>query len=218
MNTRRQFLTNLLAAAGIPLVARASYSLPKPTKKQAIPCIMLPDGGPQPYKGPAIKVPSNRYWIEDRGDICRNGYHPGTNAFYRYFGDWDGTFKLEEGCTNPAYILADLTERLGIDHDFAIHRGRGPLVNECGWIRSPLNWQMLYDWGRHCDEPLDDPDVLDGKITRSIRMIASTENCHTHADLVALRQTLRMYCLQWQATDPRYGTSWPGVPYPKPTI
>jgi hypothetical protein len=194
MNTRRQFLTRLLAAASIPLVARA---LPQPP-------IMLPDGGPQPYKGPAIKVPSNRYYVEDVMDIYRNGYRPGINPCYRYVGEWDGTFKLEVGCTNPAWVWLYLCERAYPGRPRRVAAEISQRIS-CGEV----NYRMLYDWGKWADEPLDDPSVLRGKITRSIRMIASTENCHTHADLVALRETLRMYCLQWQSTDPRYRTSYP---------
>ena len=33
-------------------------------------------------------------------------------------------------------------------------------------------------------------------------------------DMSNLREHLRMEFLAWKATDPRYRTSWPGIPYP----
>jgi hypothetical protein len=201
MNTRRQFLTRLLAAAGIPLIARA---LPQ-SQPQSL--LMLPDGGPRPYKGPAIKVPSNRYWVEDREDICRNGYHPGTNAFYRYFGDWDGTFKLERGCSNPAYILADL-----------ITRG-APAEDQ----HALVDWKAIYDYGRYCDELVPDWMVMyDEEDLRTEASVAQKQDtgclqprftvntvCRTAGEADGLRDNLRMRFICWKATDPRYRRSFP---------
>ena len=51
----------------------------------------------------------------------------------RYHGEWDGTFKNERGCSNPAFIYADLVEQTG----------------------GEVNWQEVYQWGRYCDEPAD---------------------------------------------------------------
>lgn len=214
--SRRDFLGHLLlATAFAPLVARAF------TDKSRY--IMGIDPGRDDLfdqhaeqtiriQGRAIKVPSNRWftYLERDADGVFNYRHP------VYHGNWDGTFRLEQGCTNPAYILADLYERTGDEPDWIMAFGRrGELITQTPVKGDPsrpfkprLNWQMLYDWGKWCDEPVDS-FVPTATITRSIRMIASTEQCRTNEDLVQLREALRMHCLSWQATDPRYRRSYP---------
>ena len=210
MNTRRQFLTNLLAAAGIPLVARA---LPKTQ-----PPLMLPDGGPRPYKGPAIKVPSNRQLVQIYTWPARPQNDPPSQMRVIYSGDWDGTFKLEEGCTNPAYILADLMEQRRAELALT-----SPEDADDSWYRP--YWPMLYDWGCHCDTLSPHRRTViyqDGSrsVLDSLTCPHPRARCEVNLvsygeqDAVRLRETLRMCCLQWQSTDPRYRTSWPGVPYP----
>jgi hypothetical protein len=178
-------------------------------------------------KGLAVKVPSNRYYVEDCDAIARDGYHPGINASYRYFGDWDGTFKLERGCSNPAYILADLLEREGetspshsIGGDWVTNDRTRP------WLP---NWQMLYDWGVHCDQPQKGSRICDPASpdiqwispaaalmgygnTSGPRMTVNTI-VSTPEEMSRLRETLRMHCLRWQSTDPRYRTSYPVISY-----
>jgi hypothetical protein len=158
--------------------------------------------------GPAIKVPSNRVmWPHD--DVFRREWV----MVSRYIGDWDGTFKLARGCTNPAYILADLYDRA--------REGRLP---EPDWVLQDsvgfLDWQMLYDFGRWCDETVVGTGVVitNGSAVHT-RLNAFTPRLTVHAALVneeqidGLRETLRMHCLSWQSTDPRYRTSWPGISY-----
>lgn len=229
--TRRTFLTKLGALAVAPF---ATYSLHKAATKQPITCTPTDDASLkaahdsfadrvfQPNVGIDIKVPSNRFilWTPQYGG--------GADGHHVYLGDWDGTFKLERGCTNPAYILADLSERCGINHDWVTHVKEVAIdAGGVRWGTSPLNWQMLADWGKWCDELVtstgwiqDRPDhftrfVGSPKVSQPSPRCTVSAVCSTREEMEQLRQSLRMHCLSWQSTDPRYRTSWPGVAYPE---
>lgn len=133
--SRRSFLRNALAAVcAAPLLVRAAFAAKEPQYILGIDRALSGVESLNQYAvtavGAAIKVPSNR-----RRSALYVG--PSGQAVYNdicYDGDWDGTFKLEPGCSNPAYLLADLIEREG---------GRP-------------HWPQIYWWGRHCDEPVID--------------------------------------------------------------
>lgn len=170
----------------------------------------------------AVKVPSNRTHLA--------GFNADGTEWRDivYLGPWDGTFRLEYSCTNPAYVLADLYGRTGAQVDWVVapktwHRmptkegpfGYGP----------PLNWQMIYDYGRWCDEVVEADGVGEmirgekGSITwpttaGSPRFTVSLRSTSPTA-LETSRQVLRMHCLHWQSTDPRYRTSYPGIAQPE---
>ncbi len=157
-------------------------------------------------QGIAIKVPSNRVFVPSLKD------HP--NGYHAYPPPWDGSFKLERGCTNPAFILADLIARTGAKHDW-VTGIRGQRYGGQGEAGYYPNWLMLYDWGRWCDEVVscgvdirqnDCPEVW--YRGHSPRFAVNTV-CQTPADMVRLRETLRMHCLHWQGSDPRWRTSYP---------
>lgn len=201
MSTRRTFLATLLAA---PVAALALTRT-----KAETPCYILGIDPAAPgetdhyaehwarVQGLSIKVPFNRI-------ISLNHFAP------VYVGDWDGTFKLEAGCSNPAYILADLMERTAPD-------SRPHLPD---WVvddeKGVLNWPMLYNWGCWCDELVGaSSQIPEGDVLVSSYGTRFTTNtvCQTREDMERLRDDLRMRCLHWQSTDPRYRTSWPGIPY-----
>ncbi len=166
-------------------------------------------------EGLAIKVPSNRW----RTAIHTTPTRVFSHYAYHYDSDWDGTFKLECGCANPAYVLADLCNRAR------------PEISEPDWVLQDsvglLDWRMLYRWGCHCDELVATSGwemvsaretrrwVGNPKISRPTVRCVVNAVCPTLEDERQLRETLRMHCLQWQSTDPRYRTSWPDIPYPK---
>lgn len=154
-------------------------------------------------KGRTIKVPSNRY------TLTRKVMHPTgevATVEHFYYGDWDGTFKLEEGCTNPAYVLADLETH----HRLTTLNG--------GYFGAPLDWRALYDYGCHCDELIVDPESFAGggpaygaTMWKPRRVIDPV--CVSPAETDDLREVLRMRFMVWKATDPRYRRSFPGIPY-----
>lgn len=217
--TRRAFLARLAAAAGLTALAaraNAGHSLSYTTQKQAIDCT-----------GVAIKVPSNRlvHYGCTYDELMRKralGEWVSPSAI-TYEGNWDGTFRLECGCTNPAYILADLYERMGAEPDWAI----GEMwykPSRSGWVENVyrLNWAILYDWGRFCDELVPvgleyrgGTEPLHALTNRHSAPRFTVETvCQTREDMDRLREELRMHCLSWQSQDPRYRTSYPGIPYP----
>lgn len=221
--SRRAFLVTMLAApAALVALSKATAKPPTPVKWVIPPLSeILGPGYDRPLFG-AIKVSSNR-WCYDYATADED------SVGHYYHGDWDGTFKLESGCTNPAYILADLTERLGGGHDWVTHGGRLDYAGR-ETDRNMLNWQMIYDYGVWCDELITGYQVTDGNLTSAIARTGACPPtvwwkhvsaprmtvkrvCQTHEQMVALHETLRMHCLQWQSTDSRYRTSWPGVPY-----
>lgn len=224
--SRRTFLTRMLAAAGLAPLAAAAYSLSKPAQTQFIPCAQTEAYLKRVYaaKGAAIKVPSNRLACWNRG-LDQPPIHD-------YVGDWNGTFRLEHGCTNPAYVLAHLYERTGAEPDWVVNDvGRvttrqGEVVSYSARPKSTwgLDWTMLYHWGQACDEPSavwKEVTQPDGRSTRHVMSVSQRPRftvsafCSTPEEMIALRETLRMHCLSWQSTDPRYRTSWPGVGYPE---
>lgn len=81
--------------------------------------------------GIKIRVPSNRTVV---------------NGVATYFGDWNGTFKVET-CDNPAWILYDLltSERYGLGRFMSA---------------SQIDRATLYTIGKYCDEQV--PDGMDG--------------------------------------------------------
>jgi hypothetical protein len=255
---RRSFLASLLAAPAALWAATCGTSKPTPQAKT-----VAFDGKPLTpvhsaeighqlqskewmVQGLAIKVPSNRYSYLPPSTVCtpENFEQQLAQAQHLYIGEWDGTFILEKGCTNPAYILADLYERTGAEPDWAVADrsvpasfAAMPMVTGgvLQLLKPRLNWQMLYDWGRFCDElvtgwqikegsRLDDglmifqfttPGCRDGWVEQVAPRFTVNTACYTQEDLEELRQNLRMHCLSWQSTDPRYRTSWPGIPYPE---
>lgn len=211
---RRSFLArSLTALAAAPLLVKAALSQ-KPTLKSTEWTVDLHGQPPlhlfsMEVQGAAIKVPSNRH------RCLRIRQADGSSPDrIRYLGEWDGTFKLERGCTNPAWILADLYERSGIEPDWVIKRHWDSWLYRSGaqrLLRPVLNWQMLYHWGVWCDEPVW--HTIRGERSDGAARFAVNVVCHTQKDIDSLRETLRMHCLNWQSTDPRYRTSWPGVVY-----
>lgn len=223
--TRRSFLTRLALLAAAPgAVIRALKAEPA----QPVPGALVAPSLRWHYNQPllsreanrayiwqcvrAIKVPSNRFYTEDRDSIRREGYHPGHNAYHAYVGDWDGTFKVEP-CSNPAYVLADL-----IECDFTDILG-----GSTNWVLSDhngdLNWRALYDYGVYCDEL-----VIDLETERlNVRWTGGTpaDNFYwtprftidtmitTEAQRANLKNDLRMHFLCWRAEDERHRSSWP---------
>ena len=220
--TRRSFLiTSLTALAAAPLLAKAALS-PKPTEVSDFVDSPAPGQWGVLVRGVAIKVPSNRY----HHDYATYDEDP---IGHYYHGSWDGTYKIEEGCTNPAWILADLYERTNTEPDWAV--AAQPSFSPFGrlgveqLLRPQLNWQMLYDWGVWCDEvvaygidPIPHscgPCRLQPHRTWSIEepigpRLSFCTVCDTRDEMVRARETIRKHCLNWQSIDPRYRTSWRG--------
>lgn len=223
--SRRAFLGHLAGLAAAPFaaagLARAATPAPASVVRKPVEWIIPSD---EEVLGRAIKAPSNRiaYWAMHTNGRPKDG----VPDHYQYWGDWDGTFKLERDCTNPAYILADLYERTGEEPDWAVARHYSPGdYPSATWqlLKPSLDWEMLYHWGMWCDEI-----VTDGWEVICPGSIPSGPHCRTGGDpcprLVVyglcannkererLWEMLRMHCLRWQSTDLRYRTSWPGVP------
>lgn len=131
--SRRAFLAKLAALAAAPFVAKAVCQSEPPSfagHQVAGKLVHIPtDYQPPVVQGLAIKVPSNRHLYWDY--VSTGGAWP---FMVTYHGEWNGAFKPERGCTNPAYILADLMEQSG---------------------QSP-DWASIYQWGVWCDEPVID--------------------------------------------------------------
>lgn len=126
--SRRVFLKRLALVAAAPFAAKALARqeiapLPAPEPLPRNPAWIAHDLFEA--QGLAIKVPSNRHLYWDY--VSTGGARP---FMVTYHGEWNGTFKEERGCTNPAYILADLMEQSG---------------------QSP-DWGSIYQWGVWCDE------------------------------------------------------------------
>ncbi len=240
-STRRSFLRNaVVGVAAAPLLVKAAMDQKIEPKKlypyrgeegDVINLYSL-DGPPGQW-GEAIKVPSNRM------PCCGICLPSGARYMaHTYMGDWDGTFKLESGCTNPAWVLADLYERTGTELDWVVARKMSVSLYE-PWVMSgisqllkpQLDWQMLYDWGRFCDELVGPASQLvrerEGNLIEilpqpvvwrelpwSVRFTVDVP-CRIQEERDQLRNDLRMYCLSWQSQDSRYRTSWPGIPYPQ---
>lgn len=132
--SRRSFLATLLAAPVVLMAlsrARAKGPFESASDWKIPPLSHF--AGDRHHAWPTVMmVPSNRfpncilYLIDSKVPV-------GT----LYVGPWDGKLKLECcGCTNPAYILADLC------------------VRDRQNIES-LDWKRLYAFGRWCDEPVE---------------------------------------------------------------
>jgi hypothetical protein len=211
--TRKHFLTTLAGLIAVPFVASRALGAAKAPKapntlltSTPLRITILPVREYDENGNRLIKVPSNRYLVEDRESICRDGYHPGHNVYHAYHGDWDGTFKLEQGCTNPAWVLNDLVR----GNDGRIPEGVQP---------SEFNPFALYDWGVACDQPGDRHSTVitfDGTVAKTPYMpsLSVDSSLYTVGRETELRDRLRMFFLAWKSTDPRYRTSWPGIPYP----
>ncbi len=232
MLTRRSFLTRaLLGAAAIPLASKLAAEPATQTTTGSLGDAMggLGNAGQLYVQGLAIKVPSNRTvapWY-------REGVPEGTLTA-SYVGSWDGTFKLERGCSNPSYILADLYDRTGEEPDWVVAikpsiSPFAPMVMDGmhQLLKPRLDWALLYHWGQWCDQLATETQhvemwnerVVGHRVMRRTLGPRFTVNtvCATREDMVTLRESLRMHCLDWQSTDPRYRTSWPGIPYPTPS-
>lgn len=222
--SRRSFLRSLALLVTAPFAARALI------KSSDYTLAIDPSLGPErpdqhayAMRGVGIKVPSNRWHAEPL-------YDDGERLVYRpiYVGDWDGTFHVERGCSNPAYILADLYERTGAAPDWVVWQ-KGQLPGGAGPFeaRSRLHWRMLYDWGRDCDQLVTDETEDIQAVHVSHRCLSRSVSINlrdpeprftvnavvqTPEEMAFLRETLRMRCLQWQSRDPRYRTSYPGLP------
>ncbi len=227
---RRAFLARLLGLATLPFAARAlGKAASTPSSADMLAASVEPIKRDYLVQGIGIKVPSNRYltvWNDDGSAL--------VPRHFTYAGDWRGTFKVEPGCSNPAYILADLYERTGAEPDWVVERQMpvpsSLVLTGLKQMLTPaarLDWQMLYDWGRHSDELTSQWDHLEaigkgsshcrigykGLLPLKPRFVVNAV-VHTHEDMVALREHLRMRCLQWQSSDPRYQRSFPGIPHP----
>lgn len=229
MTTRRQFLcSSILGLAAAPLVAKA-LSAPTTSTGWVGDSGGVGVAGPAYVLGLAIKVPSNRFVVERYRNLRPGQITLGRLPFVRdpdevrYEGVWDGTFKLERGCSNPAYILADLYERTGAEPDWALAvrpsiSPFAPMVMGGMYklLKPRLDWEMLYAWGVWADELTEQWVQCEGDFRPLGWATRFTVNtlCATHEDMVQLRETLRMHCLSWQATDERYRTSWPGIEHP----
>ncbi len=195
--SRRHFLQSLLA---IPAVLAATKGLGATRVSPTI----YKGGGITPTPpfsvmvgGLSIKVPSNRrmFWAQ----YYANDPKYGVDHHY-YQGEWDGSFKLESGCSNPSFILADLMIRDGENPD----------------------WKAHYDFGVWCDELttshirwIDEnggfnranATYSEGRINRfSVNTV-----CRHQMDRMVLKQRIQMEFTHWKSTDPRYRKSWPGI-------
>ncbi len=206
MTTRRTFLTRLLGLATLPFAARAlGKAAPVTADVGCTPEMAKLASNAYLVQGIGIKVPSNRFYCYDS--------HPTPRNWHEYVGEWDGTFKVEQGCTNPAFILAHLIEQSGTGTD-AWHRGNQLVA----WS---MDWKAIYDYGRHCDELVIDIETEH----LNPRWMGGAEQTHywaprfevntvvkTAAEGAKLREELRMHFLSWRAEDPRYRRSIP-IPY-----
>ncbi len=210
--SRRSFVKTLLGLATLPFAARALGKTPPADPTFCgFPVDFVYDTAAADrirayeVQGIGIKVPSNRF-VVDTG----LSYEPRC-AYYE--GEWDGTLKVEQGCSNPAFVLAHLLEQNGTGTD-AWHRGSQLVM----WS---MDWKAIYDYGRHCDELVVDIETEH----LNPRWMGGAEQTHywaprfevntvvkTAAEGAKLREELRMHFLSWRAEDPRYRRSIP-IPY-----
>lgn len=206
--SRRAFLKRLALVAAAPFAVKALARqeiapLPAPEPLPRNPAWIAHDLFEA--QGLAIKVPSNRHLYWDY--VSTGGARP---FMVTYHGDWDGTFKPERGCTNPAYILADLYERTGEEPDWVVS-SQAELIRTFGSTEKPhLNRQLIYDWGQWCDEPVWHCHLDGHRYGGASRFVINT-TVSTPEEMTTLRDSLRMHCLRWQSTDPRYRTSYPVI-------
>ncbi len=214
MKTRRQFLTSLLGFATLPFVARALGKPSQPVAKPVDWAKLLKDAAPNQQtnrayevQGIGVKVPSNRF---------RSPHFD----WYDYVGKWDGTFKVEQGCANPAWIWLSLLE--------SAYPGRPTRVAAEVAQRETceMDYQVLYRFGQWCDEIVIDWETQRDHIVEWDSSRGQGEPItwqpryqvntliQTEAERAALKDGLRMRFLSWRASDPRYQRSFPGIPHP----
>ncbi len=195
--SRRSFLHSLALLAAAPLAARALVKAPS----DIAPSPGVVELASQAYllHGVGIKVPSNRLPTIVRIDL----YHPHRvgQEGHCYVGDWDGTFRTERGCSNPAWVWYHLLEK--------------------EWPGGPLSLQMLYDYGVWCDQLVLEPVTPRDRSVRwhspdghgepyTLRPRSEVNViCRTPEETDRLRDDLRMGFLSWRAGDPRWRRSWP---------
>lgn len=204
--TRRRWLGSLAALVAAPfaakLVARSSF----PSVSAADTLRSHVEPGSYFVRGLTIKVPSNRMPMRCVLDV--HNPHRVGQEWHEYLGDWDGvTFKDEAGCSNPAFVYADLVERS--------YPGHGPVPRTC-WQFTESEWRALHAWGVWCDELVTDwyeqwgpgSATIGGGHTWRPRFTVNAF-VHTNAERAALKNDLHMRFLAWKAGDERYRTSWP---------
>lgn len=214
--SRRTFLKHLALVAAAPFAAKAlarqeSASLPTSTLTPPIAVCGGYQNVPFRAEGLLIKVPSNRVAIAPTSS---------TMPKHAYIGDWDGTFKEERGCSNPAYVLADLYERTGEEPDWVVADksvpasiAGGPMImtGMMQLLKPRLNWQMFYDWGVWADKMVSDltPEAITTLRNTGRSCCEVNRPCCNREQMISLRKDLRMDFLCWQGTDSRYRTSYP---------
>lgn len=198
--TRSRFLATLAGLVAAPFVASRALAAAKVALAPLdLTVITIPLDSKIRYVKRPILVPSNRYLVEDVEFTRENGFHPGRSISHHYYGHWDGTLKLEAGCTNPAYVLADLSSR-----------------DECGTQWGDAAHSALYDWGFWCDQPVVNwPSMLNRTKPDPAYVWHPRHTIHTlYIAEGDLRHSLETHFKVWKATDERYRKSWPGIPYP----
>ncbi len=225
--SRRSFITTLAGLTVAPFIAARVLAS---TRSAPTSCLSEPfdthtfPGVPQRsfvVAGRAIKVPSNRLWVEDVEAICRDGYHPYQNAYHRYVGHWDGTLKLERGCANPAWIWLDLCERAYSNRPKRLAAEIAVGITD-DTKQGRLDLRDLYDFGCWCDEltygitneaferrkrngqgfPASEMADFVGWMPRfSLNVVLPTQQ-----DEDAMRDNLRFQFVHWRAAK-RWGAS-----------
>ncbi len=199
--TRREFiraaLSGVTAFAVAPLLASVSKAAAKPESPywpftdytyEEKPCEHVLGFDPNPEwqsvepegvlggeAWGAMKIPCN--------------YDPNRKT---YDGDWDyETFTYlctcfpQPPCSNPAFILAHLTEKQG----------------------GEVDWRVIYDWARFCDEMVSHEEGWQNRFTEDWALQPAEKE-------LRLRNHLRMCRICWEAESPKWRKSWPGIPYP----
>ncbi len=212
MKTRRQFITSLLGLATLPFAARALGKAAPPTITNASDAYL--NWRASGMAG--IKVPSNRYTVTHK--VLDYAGRETITVRHAYYGDWDGTFKVEQGCSNPAYILASLLQPECDDYN----RAR-VAVSSIATNAKTLDWNAIYHWGQFCDEMVLDIETCDLNLSKDGWYSTASSATwaprfevntivKTAAEGAKLREELRMHFLSWREEDPRYRRSIP-VPY-----
>lgn len=192
--SRRSFLTTLAGLVLAPVIAARALAAAKAAPTLDITTIPLKSEVTY-ARSRSILVPSNRTPFQ----AYRNADGSITWG-YLYKEGWDGTMKLDAGCTNPAWVLCDL-------------QGLNPTLAHVS----------VYHWAMACDElvlaPITPRDrSVDWHSPDGHGEPVSWRPRHTiHTLYVAendLRRSLETHFEVWKATDERYRKSWPGIPYP----
>ncbi len=217
--SRRQFLQTLGLVAIAPLVAARALMARPPltitTTHLATPemadLLNQPLLSPEANRayiihGRTIKVPSNRVRVFTRYSLNSGpDLSDRTDVHYVYRGEWDGTLKDEAGCSNPAWVYHDLLTKANQNNPWGVYL---------------FCLQTLYDFGVWCDELVYPSENVSHRwqdgVTYDCRHLVPrfTVNTmlQTDADIVNLREDLRMRFIAWKAQDERYRTSWPMWP------